>query len=38
LYNVKFDEVKILAVCAVVGLIIYFVYSFVKKNEKVSKN
>jgi APA family basic amino acid/polyamine antiporter len=33
LYNVKFDEVKILAVCAVVGLIIYFVYSFVKKRQ-----
>jgi len=31
LYNVKFDEVKVLAVCASVGLIIYFVYSFVKK-------
>lgn len=31
LYNVKFDEVKVLAVCAAVGLIIYFVYSFVKK-------
>ena len=31
LYNVKFDEVKVLAVCASIGLIIYFVYSFVKK-------
>jgi amino acid transporter len=31
LYNVKFDEVKVSAVCASVGLIIYFVYSFVKK-------
>ena len=31
LYNVKFDEVKVSAICASVGLIIYFVYSFVKK-------
>ncbi len=31
LYNVKFDEVKVLAVSASIGLIIYFVYSFVKK-------
>ncbi len=36
LYNVKFDEVKVLAVCASIGFVIYFVYSFVKKNEKVS--
>ncbi len=38
LYNVKFDEVKVSAVCAVVGLIIYFVYSFVKKSGKVSES
>jgi amino acid transporter len=38
LYNVKFDEVKVLALCAVVGLIIYFIYGFVKKNEKVSES
>jgi len=31
LYNVKFNEVKILAVCAGIGLVIYFLYSFVKK-------
>ena len=37
LFNVKLDEVKVLAVCAAVGLLIYFVYSFVKKNEKVSE-
>jgi amino acid transporter len=35
LYNVKFDEVKVLAVCAVIGLIIYFIYSFVKKRQIV---
>ena len=35
LYNVKFDEVKVLAVCVVIGLIIYFVYSFVKKQPLV---
>lgn len=38
LFNVKFDEVKVLAVCAGVGLIIYFIYSFVKKDNKVSAN
>jgi amino acid transporter len=38
LYNVKFEEVKILAVCAAIGLIIYFVYSFMKKNKKVSES
>ncbi len=37
LYNVKFDEVKILAVCAVIGLIIYFIYSFVKKQQIVER-
>lgn len=36
LYNVKFDEVKVLAVCAPIGLAIYFAYSFVKKPQSAA--